>query len=164
MFVITWLNKVSDLINKICLGLSVTLLGATIVITTAQIIFRVFFTSLTWTEEATRYCLVWCTMLGAGCVYKSGANIAVTFVQDVVPKAVKRYMKVLVHLLCFTFFVIILVYGVRYMTLMGAQTSAALIIPMKYMYMSIPIGSGIMGLHAFLAIFEELLHKKGGRV
>ena len=33
---------------------------------------------------------------------------------------------------------------------------------MKYMYMSVPIGFGLMLIHAVNAVFEELFKSKGG--
>ena len=45
-----------------------------VIITGAQIVCRIFFKSLQWSEEATRYLLIWCSMLGAGCVYKHGGH------------------------------------------------------------------------------------------
>ena len=42
------------------------------------------------------------------------------------------------------------------------QLAPSLRIPMKYMYMSVPIGFGLMLIHAVNAVFEELFKSKGG--
>ena len=76
------INKVSDLLDKICSVILVAMLAGMVLTTSLQIICRVFFTALSWSEEVTRYLLVWSTFLGAGCVYKKGGHISVTFAQE----------------------------------------------------------------------------------
>jgi len=122
-----------------------------------QIIARVFFTALAWSEELTRYLLVWSTFIGAGCVYKRGGHINVSFVQDKFKGKANKYAKILVHLICIAFFIIAVYYGVIYMMKQGAQSSPALGIRMNLMYMAIPLGCGVMLLHALNAIFEILV-------
>lgn len=159
MSVISLFRKLSDTINKVSMTICVALLGAMVVITFVQIICRVFFTALSWSEELARYLLIWSSLLGAGCVYKSGSNIAVLFVQNLLPEKMKKLAKILVHILCGVFFALAIYHGIRYMGLMGTQKSAALHIPMKFMYLAIPIGCGIMEFHALDAILGELMGK-----
>ena len=161
MSVITNYRKLSDALNKVCLAICVALLGAMVVTTFVQIICRVFFTALSWSEELARYFLIWTSLLGAGCVYKSGSNIAVLFVQDLLPEKLKKFAKVLVHVLCGFFFALAIYHGIRYMGMMGTQKSAALHIPMKLMYLAIPLGCGIMEFHVIDAILGELFGKGG---
>lgn len=159
MSVITLFRKLSDTINKVCLTICVALLGAMVVVTFVQIVCRVFFTALSWSEELARYFLIWASLLGAGCVYKSGSNIAVLFVQGLLPEKLKTFARILVHVLCGIFFILVIYHGFRYMGMMGTQKSAALHVTMKYMYMAIPLGCGIMGIHALDAILHEVFQK-----
>ncbi len=159
MSVITFFRKLSNTINKLCLTICVALLGAMVVTTSVQIVCRVFFTALSWSEELARYFLIWASLLGAGCVYKTGSNIAVLFVQGLLPSGLKKFAKILVHVLCGVFFGLAIYHGIRYMGMMGVQKSAALHIPMKYMYLAIPLGCGIMEFHVIDAILSELFGK-----
>ncbi|HBF64837.1 MAG TPA: TRAP transporter small permease [Clostridium sp.] len=161
MSVITFFRKLSDAINKVCLTICVALLGAMVVTTSVQIICRVFFTAISWSEELARYFLIWTSLLGAGCVYKSGSNIAVLFVQGLLPQGLKKFAKILVHILCGFFFALAIYHGIRYMGMMGIQKSAALHIPMKFMYLAIPLGCGIMEFHVIDAILGEIFGKEG---
>ena len=63
-----------------------------VIITGAQIVCRIFFKSLQWSEEATRYLLIWCSMLGAGCVYNSTAAF-MTSPPDAVSWPYMRWMR-----------------------------------------------------------------------
>lgn len=135
----------------------VFILGAMVVITGAQIVCRLFFTSLAWSEEATRYLLIWGTMLGAGCVYKHSGHISITLLQDAVPAKGKSLLLILVHILCALVFAVIVANGIKYFGKQGNQLSPAMRIPMRYVYTCIPIGSAIMIVHAADAILENLL-------
>ena len=82
----------------------VAMLGIMVVVTGAQIVCRVFFTSLSWSEEATRYLLIWSTLLGAGCVYKHAGHISITLLQDLLPEKAKDVIQILIHGLCILLF------------------------------------------------------------
>lgn len=147
-------KKASDYLDKICCWIVVLTMGGMVFFTSVQIIARVFFQALSWSEEITRYLLVWSTFIGAGCVYKRGGHINVTFIQDLFKGKAKKYVHMLVHLLCSVFFAIAVYFGIKYLGKQGSQLSAALRIPMNMMYMAIPLGCGIMLLHSVSALFE----------
>ena len=74
------------------------MLGLMVIITAAQIVCRTFFTSLSWSDEVTRYLLIWSTFLGATCVYRHGGNIAITFIQEHGAQDVwAPFMRIAVH-------------------------------------------------------------------
>ena len=79
------LQKISSVLDSIFGFLVVIMIGAMVIITTAQIICRVWFTALSWSEEVTRLLLIWATFLGATCVYRRSGNIAITAVQTMFP-------------------------------------------------------------------------------
>ena len=160
MAVVKAINKVSDLVNKACSVILVALLAGMVLTTSLQIICRVFFNALSWSEEVTRYFLVWTTFIGAGCVYKKGGHISVTFAQEKLPHNLQKVSQVLVHLLCGAFFAIAVYYGFKYMGKQGTQLSAAMRIPMSRMYMAIPIGCGVMLLHTINAITQIFVEKE----
>jgi TRAP-type C4-dicarboxylate transport system permease small subunit len=132
----------------------VVMLGSMVVITGAQIICRIFFTSLAWSEEATRYLLIWSTLLGAGCVYKHSGHISITVVQDALPEKLKKGLQIIVHVLCMILFLLIVRYGIMYFGKQGSQVSPALRLPMRYVYTCIPIGAAVMAFHALDAILQ----------
>jgi TRAP-type C4-dicarboxylate transport system permease small subunit len=154
------IKKISDSIDKIGCWLVVLFMAGMVLFTSVQIIARVFFQALPWSEEIVRYLLVWSTFIGAGCVYKRGGHISVTFVQDMFKGNSKKFLQSLVHILCAAFFAIAFYFGIKYMGKQGGQLSAALRIPMNLMYMAIPVGCGIMFLHAVNAVFDSFEKKE----
>ena len=139
----------------------VAMLGIMVVVTGAQIVCRVFFTSLSWSEEATRYLLIWSTLLGAGCVYKHAGHISITLLQDLLPEKAKDVIQILIHGLCILLFALIVFYGIRYFGKQGKQLSATMRLPMKYVYTCIPLGAGIMIVHGVDAVLLHLMHMLG---
>ncbi len=159
MAIVKAVHKLSDWLDGVCAVLCVACLTAMVLLTGAQIICRMYFTALVWSEELSRYLLVWSTFLGAGCVYKKMGHINVTIVQDLLPPAAQKAMRVLTHLLCGAFFLMAVYYGIKYMGFQTRQLSAAMRIPMHWMYLSIPVGCGIMALH----VADLLLHMLPGQ-
>lgn len=154
------IHALSRCVDRVCAALCVLMIGAMVLMTGAQIICRVLFTALSWSEEVARYLLVWSTFMGAGCVYKSSGHISVTLLENAVPQSFKKPLALIVHLLCAVLFGIAVYYGFKYMGMQGRQLSAALRIPMKYVYMAIPLGCSVMLLHAVDAVVA-LFEKKG---
>ena len=132
------LSPVSDALDKVCSVAIVIMLGLMVVITTAQIICRTFFTSLSWSDEVTRYLLIWST-----------------FIQDLVPKKLGAVMRIAVHVICCFLFAVLLVFSVKYCGKL-VKTATALPIKMKYIYLCIPISMGILMLHALVMALGEV--------
>lgn len=160
------LKKIGEAVDRVCGVLIVLMVGAMVIITTAQIIWRVGsgtipgMRPLSWSEEVTRFLLIWATFLGATCVYRRGGNIAITAVQGLFPEGMQRTMRIVVHAVCFCLFAVLLYYGVQYC---GKQvrTAAALPVKMKYIYLCLPIGMGICMYHALVMALEEITRKEG---
>lgn len=161
MFIIRGIHKLSDILDKIAEIIIVFMLGAMVLITGAQIVCRIFFTALAWSEEATRYLLIWSTLLGAGCVYKHSGHISISVLQDILPSKAKDILKIIIHILCIVLFALIMFYGIQYYGKQGNQLSAAMRLPMRYVYTCIPIGCGVMLFHAFDAVLNCVMHLLG---
>lgn len=157
MAIVRGIHKISDWLDKFGAAVSLIMLAAMVIITGLQIIFRIFFEALDWSEELCRYLLVWSTFVGASCVYKHAGHINITIVQDLLPPAGRKVLKLLVQLLCGAFFVMMIYYGFIYVGKQGTQLSPAMRIPMSYMYAAIPVGGILMGWHALDAILELLI-------
>ncbi len=159
------LEKISGILDKVCEFLIVIMVGAMVIITTAQIIFRTWFTALTWSDEVTRYLLIWSTFLGATCVYRHGGNIAITFIQEAFPDKVTKALRVFVHILCMLLFIVLCYYGAQYVTKLN-KTATTLPIKMKYIFLCVPISMAICAFHALVMAIGQIrpdTAQKGGR-
>ena len=148
------LTPVSDVLDKVCSVAIVIMLGLMVIITGVQIVCRTWFTALSWSDEVTRYLLIWSTFLGATVVYRHNGHISVNLLREAVPPKASKVLRVLVHVVCLVLFAVLEYYSIRYCGKL-TKTATALPIKMKYIYLCIPISMAIMMVHALLMAFEE---------
>lgn len=153
-------KKFCDGIDKVCIAITVAMIAAMVVVTIAQIICREYFKALQWSEEVCRYLLVWATFLGASSVYKEGSHITITFLQDKFSPEKQKYILLAVHIICIIAFIAVVYFGFNF-SMKQKQLAPSLRIPMKYMYLSVPIGFSLMALHAIDEVIQ-IIAKKGG--
>lgn len=141
-------SKISQYCNKFAEWGCLALIVAMTVVTFAQVFFRfVIVHSLPWSEEFSRYSLVWASFLGASIALKRGLHIGVeAFVTRLSRE--KRRLIYLITLVIITFFlVVVIVKGVQMASFNMRQSSPAMRIPMGFPYLAIPVGSLIMVIH-----------------
>lgn len=156
MALIRAFHKLSEWLDHICGGICIFCVAAMVVLTGVQIACRLWFTALAWSEELTRYLMVWATFLGASCVYRRMGHINVTIIRDLFPPSCQKAMVVACHLLCAAFFIAGVTFGLDYMGIQSRQLSAALRIPMRWMYLAIPVGCGILTIHVIDHLLKML--------
>lgn len=147
-----FLNAASEYADKATVTLVFLIMCAMVIVTTLQVICRVFFAALTWSEELSRYLLVWGTFFAATMAYKRGNHIAITFVVGALPQRINALFVVLSYLLSLVFFATAAYFGIEMIQMQVFQISPAMSIPMKYIYYSIPVSMLIMMLHALAGI------------
>lgn len=156
------LVKLSDFLDKLVMKLVFLLIAGMVLTTTLQVVFRVFFDALTFSEELSRYLLVWSTFFGASMAYKRGNHIALTVIMDRMSKKVKSIMAIINYLISIFFFAYVMYYGYQMIKLQIFQISPALSIPMQYIYLSIPLSLLIMIVHSASGIGQEIQRFRGG--
>ncbi len=150
------LNTASEYADKAAIQIVFLIMCGMVVVTTLQVICRVFFSALTWSEELSRYLLVWGTFFAATLAYKRGNHIAITFVIAAFPKKTNALLVTLSYLLSLVFFAVAANFGLEMIKMQVFQISPAMSIPMKYIYYSIPISMAIMIIHALAGIARQL--------
>ncbi|MBE5807398.1 MAG: TRAP transporter small permease [Clostridiales bacterium] len=161
------LKKISYGIDKVCAALVVVMISIMLLATSAQIIWRVgsgvisWMRPLSWSEELTRFLLVWSTFIGATCAYRHGSNIAITAVQGLLPESGQKAAHVLVHVICMVVFVAVFIYGFQFCQRQVRTTDALPVnLPMKVIYSCIPISMVILAFHALVMVLEEITGDK----
>lgn len=133
-------------------------MAALIGVITLQIVSRVFFSAVGWTEEVARFLLVWITFLAGTLAFQRGRHIAVTFAVDALPLPLRKLAKLAALAIVLAFMVMLVVIGHRYMQVQSFQKSAALRLSMTYVYAVIPLSAGIMAWYALVDMVEVLVH------
>ena len=154
------IKKASDVIDGVVMKVVTVLVIAMIVTITLQIVSRTGFQAFTWTEELSRYFLVWSTFLGATLAYKRGMHISVTFVAEALSGTARLFLVISSYVLSLVFFGVAIWNGLTLIDMQIFQVSPALQLPMKWIYVGIPLGFSVMAIHALAKIFEELFMKE----
>lgn len=116
-----------------------------------------------FTEELARYMLVWVGILGAGYVAGQKMHLAIDLLLTKLTGNKKSYLEILIQslILIFAFFVMV-IGGIRLVqiTLTLKQISAALQIPLGYVYLVIPASGILIMFYSLTFIVDELIKIK----
>ena len=153
---VTCFKRLSDGIDKVITWFVVVILLGLTAVVTMQIIARVFFEAFSWTEELSRYLLVWSTFLGASMGFKRGSHVAITFVVDRFSGGLKQWVSILIHALSVVFFFVGIVYGIQMIHHQVYQISPAMGLSMRVVYLGIPLGFAAMVIHVFPLLLDEI--------
>lgn len=129
-----------------------------------QVIFRyVIGEALSFSEELARYMFVWSVAMGTALALRSHSHIGVEVFVERLPVRFHDPAKIVGSLLNLTFFGLLIWYGFVMVGMTMDQESAALLLPMGYVYLAIPI-SGIILFVCEIANFLESYHATDVRV
>ena len=125
-----------------------------------QIASRYVFNSpSTISEELLRYCLIWLAMLGSAYMFGLREHMSMTFLVEKFNDNVIRNLSILSEVVIIIFSAAVLLYGGINITLLTMnQISAALGIPMGYIYMVLPLSGVLMifyGVNNILNIVKQ---------
>lgn len=143
------------MIDRIVQWLVFTAIFLMTLIISLQIISRVFFEALSWTEELSRYLLVWGSFLGASIGIKRGAHIAVTFFTDQLKGKVAILSRIITLIIMIVFFAFAGFYSIKLIQMQVFQISPAMKLPMKHVYLVIPISMFIMMIHSISELVQS---------
>lgn len=128
----------------------------------AQILFRyVFNIPLGWSEEMARFAFVWVSFFGASALMRAREHINVTVFLDRFPPRLRAAAILIANVgavICVYFF---LVGGIALTTNEWAQLAPATEIPMGWVYLVIPVSSGLMGIWVVTQTIEAALRFRG---
>lgn len=112
-----------------------------------------------YTEELARYMLIWLGILGASYVAGQKMHLAIDLLSTKLNGIKKSYLEIFIQSFVFLFaFFVMVVGGIRLVqiTLTLNQISAALQIPLGYVYSVVPVSGILMMFYAFTFIVEEI--------
>lgn len=152
--------KCIDGINKfVKILLAISLISMSIIMILQVFSRFILNLPLNWSEEATRYIGIYAVFFGAALAVRYNELISVEAVPDLLPAKGRKYLKIIVLLICIIFFAIVLVQGFSLVSNVSMQKSPALQISMSIPYFSIPFGALLLIINAIAAIIVLV---KGG--
>lgn len=137
------MEKLKKLINHFEGYCCVVFLAAMSLVVFIQVVCRfVLKASLPWSEEVSRYLLVWTTFMGGAYGVQQGAHIGVEAFMLLFPKKFRKVISILTMVCGLVLCAIIFKYGMDIVSsqLAKGQLTPAVRIPIGYMYLAIPVG------------------------
>ncbi|SBW07365.1 putative TRAP dicarboxylate transporter, DctQ subunit [uncultured delta proteobacterium] len=107
-----------------------------------------------WSDEVARYVNVYCIFLGACLGVVKSAHVGVDVFVRLVPARYHKILGAIAYVLCAAFCASVAVTGYSYFLRLQAsnQISAALQIPICWVFFAVPLGCGLMCLHYILRL------------
>jgi TRAP-type C4-dicarboxylate transport system permease small subunit len=148
--------ELKEKIDKVVAVMLMVIMSVMVFNVTWQVFSRYVIQSpSSFTDELSRYLLIWLGMLGAAYVAGQNNHLAI----DILPQRLigepKRRLMIVIHLVIVAFVLPVMVLGggnLVYITFVLEQTSAALDLPLAYVYMIIPISGLLVLYYQFLEI------------
>ena len=133
--------------------LLILLLATMVVIVFANVVMRYLIgTSVIWSEEVARHLMIWMTFVGSGLALRTGAQLGIDSLQNVLSERGARILRITLALGMLVLFVLLAWYGVDYALRTRFQISAALGVSMMYVYIGMPVGCALMAAHLLLIL------------
>lgn len=134
-------------------------MAALIVAISLQVGSRLFFRALGWTEEVSRFLVIWITFLGAALAWHQHRHIAVGVLVDALPAAFGRVVRIAACVVVIAFMMALVKVGLDYMGTQWRQRSASLRLSMARVYIVIPLSAGLMAWFALSDLLRLLAGK-----
>lgn len=151
------LDRLADTLSRAVCWLLVGLGAVMSVIVLLQVFFRfVIYVPFPWSEEISRYLMIWLGMLGSFVALRKGRHIGVTFLMERLPAAAHRVLAPLVQAALIGFLAVITREGWDLALFNASQKSPALMVPMIFPYLAIPVGAALMVLELTAGLFKQL--------
>lgn len=131
-----------------------------VVLAALQVFFRyVVGMSLSWSEEALRYLMIWISSLGIGLAYSRGEMIGMGLLVGILPRRLGLVVSVAGRLIILMLMIMIAWYGWQFAWKTRGAGATAIPISMFWVHISIAFSSVLVALHIIVAFVELLTNK-----
>jgi len=137
--------------RKINYCLIIFLFSIQVLIVFSQVIWRfVFDDPFSWSEELARYLQVWLIMLTSSVCIQKSKHLAIDYLTHKFSFKLQRLFKLISMVGITSYILVVIIFGIQFILVVGAQRTPALQIPIGYIYFAFPLA----GIHMF---FESLI-------
>jgi TRAP-type transport system small permease protein len=114
-----------------------------------------------WSEELSVNLMIWFGMLAIAAGVRRRMHISLHYFADKLPHKVQSALEILTHLMILVYVSVLLWQGIELVQLTMPQKSAAMDLPIGYVYLSLPVSAALMIIFTFEELYT-LLFKKAG--
>lgn len=137
------------------------LMLAMVTIIFAQVIARyLLHNSLSWSEELGRYLFVWMSFIGSALAVRNKLHVSFDMLVLKLPPALQKLCLVISYLAMMIFTAVLIYGGYRFVLRGSTQISAAMQLPMQYVYLVLPLGGGLIFFYLARRFHEDVFMKR----
>lgn len=118
---------------------------------------------ISWTEEISRYLMIYIVFLGSALLVRKTAHIAVDFLLEIVNPKAKKKLNLVNLIISMFFFGILLYFGTELTLVVIDQSTPNLQFSMAWAYAAVPLGALLMLMNAFAVLFETIMNGRNER-
>ena len=144
------IHDIDKVINKILRFIVIIMLSVMSVVVFAQVLFRIVHLSIPWSEELSKYLLIWSTFLGAAICIRKGSLVGLEFLKNSMSEEKQKILQTILNLIVCAMLLFLINVGFWAVRRVWFQITPVLKLSMGLMYSAIPIGSVFMLINQIL--------------
>ena len=144
------IHDIDKVINKILRFIVIFMLSVMSVVVFAQVLFRIVHLSIPWSEELSKYLLIWSTFLGAAICIRKGSLVGLEFLKNSMSEEKQKILQTILNLIVCAMLLFLINVGFWAVRRVWFQITPVLKLSMGLMYAAIPIGSVFMLINQIL--------------
>ena len=132
-------------IRKVASTAIILLFGLQVLVVFSQVVWRfVFNNPFSWSEELARYLQVWLILITSAVCIRKGRHLAIDYMTHRVSFKVQKIFKLTWLIGIMGYLLVVVVFGIKMITVTGGQTTPAMQIPIGIVYLAFPITGTFM--------------------
>ena len=144
------IHDIDKVINKILRFIVIFMLSVMSVVVFAQVLFRIVHLSIPWSEELSKYLLIWSTFLGAAICIRKGSLVGLEFLKNSMSEEKQKILQTILNLIVCAMLLFLINVGFWAVRRVWFQITPVLKLSMGLMYAAIPSGSVFMLINQIL--------------
>jgi TRAP-type C4-dicarboxylate transport system permease small subunit len=155
------LNKLDKALTAAAKWTSIVLFAVMVLLSILQVICRyVLHVSLSFTEELARFLFIWVTFLGSAMALKKDQHVKMDLLVRQFPEIAQKAVRFVLFLVSLIAYWILIYYGFVLVKKTVYQTSAALGLPMSYIYFAVPVCGILMAFFECTVVAKQFAKKE----
>ena len=108
-----------------------------------------------WSEEVSRFCFIWVSLLGASLAVEYRAHFGFDQVTKKLPPRASRVVETFAGMVVLLFSLLLIAAGIALMDLTMGERSPALNLPVALVYAAVPVSGALMVIHMLAGLGDE---------
>lgn len=142
--------NIDKAINRILRFIVIIMLSVMSVVVFAQVLFRIIHQSIPWSEELSKYLLIWSTFLGAAICIRRGSLVGLEFLKNSMSEEKQKILQTVLNLIVCAMLIFLISIGFWAVRRVWFQITPVLKLSMGLMYAAIPVGAVFMLINQIL--------------